>query len=1051
MPPRQITQLMIGFSLLIFIVPLAGAIPVPGNEMFGEALQKVLGIPVDTPILEAAKRLFWALATMSLVWTMGVLIVRQDIGEMLMELLRFIVVTGTFYWLLINASGSEGGGGFVDDIVSSFYQMSNGDAAPETLVTNASGILSRGLHVFYSVMKETQGGDVEDVLIAGGIATAILVICALMAAQFLVALVMAWMLSYAGIFLLGFGGARWTSQIAVSFYKHVLAIGIALLALHFIGVAASGFLGLYDDSGNSQSQRTISEFPYLGGLLAAVVLMMVLSVKLPQLLYTLVTGSPLGVFTGTATMAGHAFASGGGAAWSSAVNALPTSVGGGGGSWGGGGARAESASTRTDSVMDAVQRSASTVSSMGDPFHGGAGTDPFGAVRAADPYRKSRDGSVFAATQASITSAPSAVGEPRASTSTANTSSGGEVRRNGSLAPDEGRSRAASSHQASRLGGVLGGADESAIQAGRADLVGTEPVARPDYEAEIGEIEAFRLNTPGHTRSTQKLGLPEGVLPINDAFSGESQQRVSTPDVSIMPTDVRVDGISHIGTTGPVSVLASDMPGTPTDARVPYGERSVTGGVTHSALEMVPMYEVPSQLRGNDVAPKAAIASVDPAHVDHSIAVRSDDRNVLSMGTSTLHATGNPEQFSTDVASVPHQGHSQELRQAADSSMDVAGSSEANGVHVTDRRTLSAVSNSAQPVAREALRALDDESRTPRHDTGAVQTGISSMEAAEISHGAMPNSEAMLTTQTVTDDSLSRRGEDGEMEEVATIIHGEPPASECLNQNDMAASDQAHLSDSMAVRPIARSPNDCGSLRDAMSAESGHIAHSVIGDAGMEDIAAIAGTTGSAPGNDQVVPTQFTTEPGVEKSDNVIRPATSIPVTTTEGRSHLMTTAMAHRGDLPESRVTSSSESSASVVDASGSAATNAASTPIPKDLAQKKAAGDAPGATRIEVQDKLASSEGALHDGTISGDSAARRSRSSEAREASPLAGEAATANAPPVVVPTEDPVEQTKPKDSANIGEPQVTMRSKRRTKTEIPPAFPNQPRATRAEDDE
>jgi type IV secretion system protein VirB6/type IV secretion system protein TrbL len=358
--------------------------------MLGEAMQSFVELSLQDSILEAAKDLFGVLSVASLVWTMGMLIVRQDVGEVLMELLRFIVVTGTFYWLLINASDRDGGGGFVNDIVSSFFQMSNGDPQGKTIVSNANGLLAKGLHVFYSVIHETHGAEVGDALIAGGIAVVILVVCALMAAQVLVGLVMAWMLSYAGIFLLGFGGARWTASIAISYYKHVLAIGVALLALHFISAAATGFLSLYDESGASEGPRSFSQFPYLGKMLAASILMLVLSIKVPQLLYTLVTGSQLGMFVGMATMTGHAFASGGGAAWASAASALPP----GGGGRGGGHER--DSSSQADSVMDAVQRSASVTSGMGDPWHASAGVDPFGMPRSADPYRGSGSGSVVA-------------------------------------------------------------------------------------------------------------------------------------------------------------------------------------------------------------------------------------------------------------------------------------------------------------------------------------------------------------------------------------------------------------------------------------------------------------------------------------------------------------------------------------------------------------------------------------------------------------------------------------------------------------------------------
>ena len=51
-----------------------------------------------------ATRLFWALGTISLVWTGGMLILRKaDIGEFFAEFIRFILFFGFFLWLLQNA------------------------------------------------------------------------------------------------------------------------------------------------------------------------------------------------------------------------------------------------------------------------------------------------------------------------------------------------------------------------------------------------------------------------------------------------------------------------------------------------------------------------------------------------------------------------------------------------------------------------------------------------------------------------------------------------------------------------------------------------------------------------------------------------------------------------------------------------------------------------------------------------------------------------------------------------------------------------------------
>jgi len=104
MYPRTRARFIAFAVLLVVVAPKALANPIEGAEMIDAVWQRFEGIVPADQILDAARKLFWALASISLVWTLGMLIVRQDIGELLMEMLRFVLLTGTFFWFLDNAS-----------------------------------------------------------------------------------------------------------------------------------------------------------------------------------------------------------------------------------------------------------------------------------------------------------------------------------------------------------------------------------------------------------------------------------------------------------------------------------------------------------------------------------------------------------------------------------------------------------------------------------------------------------------------------------------------------------------------------------------------------------------------------------------------------------------------------------------------------------------------------------------------------------------------------------------------------------------------------------
>jgi hypothetical protein len=70
---------------------------------------------------------------------------------------------------------------------------------------------------------------------------------AVVAANMLIALVTAWTMAYAGIFILGFGGARWTSDMAIGYFKAMLSIGLELMTMTLlVGIATSVIDGFYE-------------------------------------------------------------------------------------------------------------------------------------------------------------------------------------------------------------------------------------------------------------------------------------------------------------------------------------------------------------------------------------------------------------------------------------------------------------------------------------------------------------------------------------------------------------------------------------------------------------------------------------------------------------------------------------------------------------------------------------------------------------------------------------------------------------------------------------
>lgn len=240
---------------------------------------------------QAATNLFWTLALMSMVWMGCMLIMRRgDISDFFVEFTRFIIFTGFFYWLLTNAVS---GFNIAGTILSSMQQL--GGQASGVGGTNPSSIVDVGVYVFMRATEKTSIlSEPIDSIVAIFMAAGILIICTVIAVNMLLLLIASWVLLYAGIFLLGFGGARWTSDIALNYFKTVLAIGIQLLVMTLVVGIGNTVLNEYY---NKMSKNIVS-YEELTVMLVFTIAFFVLVNRLPQMVSSIVTYSGNGAVGG---------------------------------------------------------------------------------------------------------------------------------------------------------------------------------------------------------------------------------------------------------------------------------------------------------------------------------------------------------------------------------------------------------------------------------------------------------------------------------------------------------------------------------------------------------------------------------------------------------------------------------------------------------------------------------------------------------------------------------------------------------------------------------
>ncbi|TMU71219.1 P-type conjugative transfer protein TrbL [Hydrogenophaga intermedia] len=320
-------------------------------------------------ITDAASWLFWLLVVISMVWTFGMMALRKaDIGEFFAELVRFTIFTGFFWWLLTN------GPNFASTIYASLRQVA-GNATGLGQALSPSGIVDIGFAIFYQVMDQSSVWSPVDSMAGILMAVAILVVLALIGVNMLLLLASGWVLAYGGVFFLGFGGSRWTSDMAINYYKTVLGVAAQLMAMVLLVGIGKTFLDDY--YARMSAGINLKE---MGVMLIVCVILLALVNKIPALIAGIITGASVGgagignfgagAALGAAGMAAAAAATGGAALAAGAASAaggasavmaafskanenvssgsdVMSMLGGGGGDSGGGGGGGGEAGTST--------------------------------------------------------------------------------------------------------------------------------------------------------------------------------------------------------------------------------------------------------------------------------------------------------------------------------------------------------------------------------------------------------------------------------------------------------------------------------------------------------------------------------------------------------------------------------------------------------------------------------------------------------------------------------------------------------------------------------
>lgn len=172
----------------------------------------------------AAEQLFWSLAAVSLLWTgIQLLLNRAELGDIARELCQFMMLTGFWAWMMRN--GPRHAGIIIETMVDIGGKMSG-----TSTVRTPSGIYDLGFVLFERINDASRRLGIGEAILAKLAGLIILLLLAYVAALMLQVLIAGWLVAYGGVFVLGFGGAKWTSDIAMNYYRLCLGLGLQAMA-----------------------------------------------------------------------------------------------------------------------------------------------------------------------------------------------------------------------------------------------------------------------------------------------------------------------------------------------------------------------------------------------------------------------------------------------------------------------------------------------------------------------------------------------------------------------------------------------------------------------------------------------------------------------------------------------------------------------------------------------------------------------------------------------------------------------------------------------------
>lgn len=232
MKTQRLGIIICAAAVMLFISDASAAadLAAPAKEFQGllDSIQNASG-NWNNRLRGYATTVFWTLATIQFVWTFIPMVFKQaDIGDLVGELVRFILVTGFFYALLMFSAE------WANALVQSFREAGVRAAGIGGDALTPGGVFIEGVK-FAKTIFSVGGGILPFTGFAITISAALVLISfAFIAAFMALTLIESYVVINASVLFMGFGGSQWTREYAIAIIRYAVAVGAKLFTLTLI-------------------------------------------------------------------------------------------------------------------------------------------------------------------------------------------------------------------------------------------------------------------------------------------------------------------------------------------------------------------------------------------------------------------------------------------------------------------------------------------------------------------------------------------------------------------------------------------------------------------------------------------------------------------------------------------------------------------------------------------------------------------------------------------------------------------------------------------------